>query len=355
MPRISRTAVTHDTHGDMLRRLFIAAIEFRDLAPWRWMDDDQLIGVEDPASGEVGYGCVMGALGSMFGLAVYRGPAGYAQHQRLYTGEIDPEDTEAQLAQDCLLMSFEDRRELTPRDLRELASVGLKVRGRNAWPLFRSTRPGYLPWYLEPEDLLLLCVAVEQATDVCRRAASASPFPPPAAGTILMRRFDADRGLWRDCQETPPEPPPLSTLTRPSPEKLARLRARIDPRGPVSEVQLIYILAPIAHGSERPYLPRAWLCADRRTGIIAMSELMEPERGLDRVQDAFLALLEDGTPIPAEIRTADALSQALLAPIAEALGVRLRLVGATPRLAEAREAMAVMLRRGFADGPPWAD
>ena len=168
-------------------------------------------------------------------------------------------------------------------------------------------------------------------------------------------RFDADRGLWRDCREVPPEPPPLPMIPRPSPEKLARLRARSGSSGPVSEVQLVYIFAPIAHGSERPYVPRAWLCADSRTGIIAMSELMEPERGLDCVQDAFLALLEDGTPIPAEIRTADALSQALLAPIAEALGVRLRLVGATPRLAEAREAMAVMLRRGFADGPPWAD
>ena len=86
-----------------------------------------------------------------------------------------------------------------------------------------------------------------------------------------------------------------------------------------------------------------------------MSELMEPERDLDRVQDAFLALFEGGTPIPAEVRTADALSQALLAPIAEGLGVRLRLVGATPRLAEAREAMAVMLHRGLADGPPGAD
>ena len=52
------------------RALYQWAGEFKTLAPWQWMDDTQLFGVRDPASGEVGYCCVLGAGGSVYGLVV---------------------------------------------------------------------------------------------------------------------------------------------------------------------------------------------------------------------------------------------------------------------------------------------
>ncbi len=42
------------------RALYAAAGAFRELAPWQWMTGDDLFAVEDPASGEVSYGTVMG-------------------------------------------------------------------------------------------------------------------------------------------------------------------------------------------------------------------------------------------------------------------------------------------------------
>jgi hypothetical protein len=86
-----------------------------------------------------------------------------------------------------------------------------------------------------------------------------------------------------------------------------------------------------------------------------MSDLLEPERSPRNLQDAFLSLLGGQQSAPSEIRVADLSSLTLLAPIADALDVPLRRVKVTPALAEAREAMEVMLRRRRTGARAWAD
>lgn len=40
--------------------LYAAAIDLQKLAPWQWMNGDDLFAVENPTTGEVGYANVMG-------------------------------------------------------------------------------------------------------------------------------------------------------------------------------------------------------------------------------------------------------------------------------------------------------
>ena len=42
------------------QELFAALREFKKTAPWRWMYNSDLFGVQNPESGEIGYCCVMG-------------------------------------------------------------------------------------------------------------------------------------------------------------------------------------------------------------------------------------------------------------------------------------------------------
>ena len=44
-----------------------------------------------------------------------------------------------------LQASFEDRNELRDKDRQVIKELGLKFRGRQAWPMFRSYRTGLCP------------------------------------------------------------------------------------------------------------------------------------------------------------------------------------------------------------------
>ena len=55
---------------------------------------------------------------------------------------------------------------LTKDDLKVLKQLGLKFRGSNAWPQFRSFQPGYYPWHLTESEAKYLTLCLEQARDV---------------------------------------------------------------------------------------------------------------------------------------------------------------------------------------------
>lgn len=326
--------------GDALARLYGAADAFRKLAPWRWMDDDHVIGVKEPTSGAVGYCCVLGALGSVFGLAVYVSAPGFYCFQRIASGEYEPEDFDTAAAQDSLLASFGARDELEPRDRREITALGLKFRGHNGWPSFRSSRPGYAPWYLDAPEVDLLTVALEQMLDVCARIGGGQGFVPPGLERpLLVRQRDPARDLWLDTWQSPPAKPNAEPPPQPAPARIEHLLRATTRAVFTVEAALSYLPTVVAERGRRPFFPRVWLQADASTGALGIGDLMEPGRTPAELQEAFLSLIEFDALVPTEIRTASDESLDLLAPIARSLGISLRRVASTPALDMAREAL----------------
>ena len=124
------------------RDLFAAAQEFKNLGCWEWMYDSDIFGVLPENHGEIGYCAVLGARAEVFALVVYRGTEGLRVSEQMYNGKLALGDPDIPFMQDCLMASFENREDINQQDRQIIKKLGLKFRRKNAWPLFRSYRPG---------------------------------------------------------------------------------------------------------------------------------------------------------------------------------------------------------------------
>ncbi len=191
--------------------LFDAAIAFKNLKCWEWMYDRDVFGVQNPETGEIGYCCVMGQLGEVLALNVYLGPKGFASYRQLQELAQPAASGDAfgphplLKSQLCVMASFEDRAELHAQDLRLIKRVGLKFRGKKAWPLFQSYQPGYLPWFLTRSEAHLLTVALQQAIHVAEKT-RVNPHllnsSDDGEQKILVRRYEDEK--WSEVWEDPP-------------------------------------------------------------------------------------------------------------------------------------------------------
>ncbi len=333
------------TH-DEWRALFHAAITFRDLAPWRWMVDADLFGVRNREDGVIGYCCVLGNLGQQFGLVVYLGDDGLRSYLRLRSGEFWPPAAEALLAQHCLVASFEDRTVLEPQDRAVLKTIGLRVRGRNAWPQFRSYTPGYWPWYVTAPEVRFLTSALTQSCSVAERlAAHGTLRDPTGAGRILTRTNQ--NGTWRTRWTSAVlREPPLPELLPLDPERLDRIRRISKHRGGTWESDRFFAPSPIQDDpAERPYFALVGLTVDRATKVVFPPLLVEPHGWPTAYQEYQLELIEQADRLPRAIMVRDATLKHVLEPLTTALDIGLRVVGRLPQLDAARESLVQVLGR----------
>jgi hypothetical protein len=319
---------------DEWQQLYTAAVAFRDAAPWEWMWDGDVFGVQDPESGENGYCCVMGRGGEHYALGVYLGSEGleilWDMRREAHKEIEDPIEIIA--TQLCLMASFEDRNQLRQRDLDLIKTLGLKFRGRNQWPLFRSYRPGYEPWYLTAEEARFLIACLQQSLDVAPRfRANPKLLPQPSPRGSYLVRVAEQRGesaakgrVWKDTLQRP-APAPRSTPSMPplDEERLKRLRELPSTRGAL-EMDYFYAGSVIQEDKDaRPYLGQVVVAVDVGSGMVVGMNVASLEDAPATTARQLLDTIE-GTgmrPGSIEVQRDDLL--AALKPIADRLGIRL--------------------------------
>lgn len=309
--------------------LYQAAIEFKQLAPWEWMLDSDLFGVQNPDDGEVGYCCVMGNLGEHFALGVYLGSEGLEGHRRIQAGEFFPPDIGALHIQRCLMASYEDRSYLSKRDLDTIKSLGLKFRGRNAWPSFRDYRPGFFPWYLTAEQARFLTLTLQQAIDVGQRFGDDPHLLEPAEpGTYLVRVPQASsEGLrWIDEWRAPaPLEHEAATVPLVDEVRVERIRQAVVNQQGTWEVDYFFTPEPVKdEGDDRPYFPYVFLWVDRGSGMVLPPHMAAASDFQTAFQEHFLALIEQAQFKPKEVAALKQEALDLLEPIASRLKIKLR-------------------------------
>lgn len=104
-------------------RIYEAMAKVKDLAPWQWMSETDLFGVQDPETGEVYYVSVMGELGEHFAVAAYPGAEGLNGFWTMNQGILE-QSPEVFVLIPQLQASFEDRSTLSEQDRQLIKALG---------------------------------------------------------------------------------------------------------------------------------------------------------------------------------------------------------------------------------------
>lgn len=325
------------------RRLYEEAIRLKELAPWEWMTETDIFGVQNPETDALGFVSVMGMLGEHYAVSLYLGSEGLYAFQDLEEAEslFSPESL---LEIPQLQVSFEDRDELQEQDRKTIKALGLKFRGQNAWPLFRSYRPGLFPWFLEAEEARFLTYALQQLQDVARRFREDPALLEPASDeSYLVRVAHRQDGtlVWEDrsVEVPPPEPAPISIYL--DVQTLESLKGMPSSQQ-VVEMDFFMLPVPIQEDkTRRPFFPYMLLAVDAQGGMILGNEMLQPEPSREAMWGSIpMQVAQQLAPlgrVPKKIAVGSELLFQLLEPLAESLGFQLTQSDDLPRLDAVKE------------------
>ncbi|TXK80021.1 DUF6930 domain-containing protein [Paenibacillus sp. N3.4] len=321
------------------QELYKAAGAFKQAKCWEWLSNSHIFGVENPDSKEIGYCCVMGNGGELYGLAIYLGSKGLKGLIDMLTGEMEEGSVYTQY---CLMLSFDNRDELHPSELKQIKELGLKFRGAKAWPTFRLYEPGFYPWPIHTQDqVLFLTIALEQALEVAERYRHSSDVLLEPTFSTILTRISVGIGDHRTWSEEWLKPNPheaaASILVEPMNElRLAKAKKAIKGLAGVWEIDYFFIPLPTQEKRGRPYYPAMFLFVHQETGQIMHVKLGEQSEAPNIITELLVGIIEQHECVPEEIWVRNKDIASFMNQIRLALQLRICVVDELPALNEAK-------------------
>ena len=342
------------SHSDSeARQLYDLAIQVKKLAPWQWMEETDVFGLENPDTGELGFISVMGNIGEYEAVAVYLGAAGLHDFIHFQADELATPYRLLELAH--LQAAFSDREYLEKEDRDLIKELGLKFRGPNAWPLFRSYRPGYLPWFVTRADARFFIHALSQLLDVAKRLRDEpSPIQPvrrveKGGHWVRASHREGPELVWEDQVWSIPRPAtePLAVVVD---SDLLDLLKRI-PRSDLDiEVDLLLTPGRIVKPRQRPLAVYVLMVADRNSGFILGADAMTAENSLEAmhagIPNSLVKALLQNQIVPKRLLVRSKFLRSLLRNLTQSLNIELRHADELPSIDEAAAFLKESMRGG---------
>lgn len=333
------------------KQLYDLAIQVKRLAPWQWFEETDVFGVANPETDELGFVSIMGSVGEFEAVAVYLGAEG------LYDF-IDFQADESATPQRLIEMhhlqaEFSDRKYLEKEDRDLIKQLGLKFRGAGAWPMFRSYRPGYVPWFVTRTEALMLIHALSQVLDVATRLRDdPEPVQPvgrvePGGHWVRAAHQEGAKLIWQDQVWSIPRPKRESLRVTVETDSLELLKHI--PRSDMDlEVDLLLTPERVAKPGQRPLALYVLMIAESKNGLILGAEPMTAEGSLSEmhagIPNALLKALLQNQVLPERLLVRSKFLRSLLRNVTQSLNIELRHADELPSI---DEAAAFMLESMF--------
>jgi hypothetical protein len=355
------------------KNLYDAADAFREIGCWEWMSDSDLFGVQNPESGEIGYCCVLGELGEVYGLVVYLGSLGLEQHHKIQSGKLHAGSPDFAGSQSCLTVWFGGRGDLDNTDLKIVKDLGLKFRGSDTWPQFRSMQPGYTPWYLSESEAKFLTLCLEQARQVAvdfeknpellespgknlylvrvriEKTAAHSPGPSLSSNQPMLFPESTESQSHDWNSQWLSSTPRVKAVVKAFPLdeiRLQRIKKTSQEHSGAWEIDAFFTAQPAA-GDGRPFFPYAFLCADQDSGFIFSTVVAEPSGWETEFPKAFLESIEKHRLFPHTLSFRKEELRDLFAPLATYLGIKVEFTKTLSAVDRAKRELLKFMKRGL--------
>jgi hypothetical protein len=314
---------------DNWRAFFAAMDRLHAMAPWQWMHDSDCVAVCNPANpDETVYCSVLGRCGEHFGISAFVGARGFASYLGMYAcgGQLSDDFI---VALDCFMLSFDDRDCIEPYQKDVFKQLGLKYRGRDAWPIMRRFHPHIPSTEPTAADLDFAAHFIDQCMGVAQRfRTNRTILPPLESGTLLTRVPYDDHGTlaWKDALRAAPEPPAATRMAPvpPPPALLEEVRQTCTRRAGEWECDCRVIHAVIGPSRQAGRFPQLLLCVDHAQGLVLGFALMEQADDWHAVPDAFLNQCRRIGALPTTLLLCSAALADVLAPTLTALKIAVR-------------------------------
>ncbi len=326
------------------RKAYEAAIRVKAMAPWEFMTETDMFGVENPETGELGFISVMGLLGEHYAIAVYLGSEGLYGYWSFHDMDFE-EIRERMFEVPQLQTSFENKDQLERKDRDIIQKLGLTFRGRNAWPLFRSCRPGFFPWHVEAQELRFLTCALEQSLNVIPRFRDSPSLLEPGDDTgYLVRVSHTKHGetVWEDRIMHIASPTVSDIPVIVDAESVRNLMKLPRTEGEI-EIDLFMIPAAIREKGKRPYSPYMLLAVDARNSMVLGGELLSVQTTLEemrsKIPSCFVQMLLKAGHLPRTLGVRSTLLSELLRPLAKEVHLNISQEDTLPNLENAKASL----------------
>ncbi|HEY2382021.1 MAG TPA: hypothetical protein VGK48_12650 [Terriglobia bacterium] len=327
--------------------LYNLAGRVRKMAPWDWMDEIDIFGVQAHPGRDPFFISVMGAGGEHFAMAMY--PDIGALSQLWALREVQYVEPEMVLEIPQTQLSFEDREYLQEDDRNLLKRLGLKFKGAKAWPQFRTYRGGFSPWLPSLEELEPFRVALEQSLEVAPRLQEHPELIHPEDPASYLVRTADPNGKWRDEFRKIQLTPIRRVRSMPDAGQVRRGRAMPKGEGRL-EVDFFMIPTPVLTGKEHTFYPYVLLLVESKQGLVVGQQLLSVETTVDdmlhRVPEGLLAQFERIGNRPSTLVVRPGRMENLLRPWCESLGIKLMVHEHLQHLDEAKQGLIEFLSTG---------
>lgn len=331
-------------------RLFELISEYQNLEPWIYLADDQLIALKLADVEDWFYCSVLGFSDIQYGLSVFIGNDGLKSLREIFGEPIEYNEYhefELLTIQRSLHLSFGSRKDLENKDLAIIQSLGLEIHGKHGWPLLRSLKPGYHPWFLNDDEVTLFIQILEGLIPILQKIENKyiPEFSETGQMFALIGEKKEGQVVWQEKTIKPKLEKPNKVDLYLSEFQIALLKKKYKQR--IFSIDFVAFYAPLPiqdENDERPYFPTIALFLDHNERHIVHFELLQLEQREAKLQASFVDFIKKVGAVPNIVYFENEDILSIMKPLLETLGINYQFMEENPEITELKKMMVLEIR-----------